>query len=60
MIVGLGLTPFMFVNPFVIVIEVVLTSLFFSAPGLIFITVLYRDLLSRSGPVGSDLPEYVL
>jgi hypothetical protein len=60
MIVGLGLIPFMFVNPFVIVIEVVLTSLFFSAPGLIFITVLYRDLLSRSGPVGSDLPEYVL
>lgn len=60
MIVGLGLTPFMFVNPFVIVIEVVLISLFFSAPGLIFITVLYRDLLSRSGPVGSDLPEYVL
>lgn len=60
MIVSFGLMPFVFTNPFVIVVEVVITSLIFSAPSLIFTTVLYRDLISRSRPLGSDLPEYVL
>lgn len=42
-----------------LVIETIVTVLFFSAFSLIFGVVLYRDLQSRS-PETSDLPEYLL
>ncbi|TET09328.1 MAG: hypothetical protein E3J86_08505 [Candidatus Thorarchaeota archaeon] len=48
------------INQYAIVIQVIITALLFSAPPLIYTAVLYRDLMSRSGPAGSDLPEYVL
>jgi hypothetical protein len=60
MIVGIPIGFFMFLNPYAMVVEVIITALLFSAPSVIYIAVLYRDLMSRSGPVGSDLPEYVL
>jgi len=58
LIVGMGLTVVLFLNPYAIVLEVVITSLLFSALNLVFIAVLYRDLMSRT--TTSDLPEYVL
>jgi len=60
MVVGLGVAAVLFLSPYAIVLEVIVTSLLFSAPTLIFIAALYRDLMSRSGPGESDLPEYVL
>jgi len=60
MIIGLPLGFVLFLNPYAVVFEVIFTALLFSAPSLIYIAVLYRDLMARSGPVGSDLPEYVL
>jgi hypothetical protein len=47
-------------DPLVLVIETIILGLLFSARSLIFISVLYRDLLARGGHEGSDLPEYVL
>lgn len=47
-------------NPYGSVLDVVVTSLLFSAPAMVFIAVLYRDLASRKGESGSDLPEYIL
>jgi hypothetical protein len=60
MIVSFGLTAAMYMNPYALVVEVVISAFLFSAPSLIFIAVLYRDLSSRKGIYGSDLPEYVL
>jgi len=66
MVVSVGTTmvmdpnPLLPQNPYSIIVQITLTSLLFSAPSLIYISVLYRDLLARGGPVESDLPEYVL
>ena len=57
-LLGLGITAVLPLNPYAIVIEVSITSLLFSALLPIFITVLYRDLMSRTEESG--LPEYVL
>ncbi|MFW9926804.1 MAG: hypothetical protein ACFFDM_08565 [Candidatus Thorarchaeota archaeon] len=59
-LVTFGLTTFMYENPYALVVESTITALLFSAPNLIFIAVLYRDLRSRHGMSESDLPEYVL
>jgi hypothetical protein len=59
-IVGIPLSILLFMNPWAIVLEVMITALLFSAPSMIYIAVLYRDLMARSGSVESDLPEYVL
>ncbi len=58
-VVSFALTSFMYMNPYALVLEVSITSLLFSAPGLIFVAVLYRDLSSRKGMIESDLPEFV-
>ncbi|MFW9869653.1 MAG: hypothetical protein ACFFEL_08510 [Candidatus Thorarchaeota archaeon] len=59
-LVSFGVTAIMYLDPLGIVIQTAISALFFSAPNLIFIAVIYRDLSSRHGISGSDLPEYVL
>jgi membrane-anchored glycerophosphoryl diester phosphodiesterase (GDPDase) len=60
MIITVPLGVFMFLNPWALVAGTIFVALLFSAPSLIYIAVLYRDLMARAGPLGSDLPEYVL
>ncbi|MFW9794685.1 MAG: hypothetical protein ACFFEE_10310 [Candidatus Thorarchaeota archaeon] len=66
MVVSLGTTflmdpdPIFNPNPYAYVVQILLTSLLFSAPSLVYVAVLYRDLVSRKGVSVSDLPEYVL
>ncbi|MFW9767738.1 MAG: hypothetical protein ACFFF9_06330 [Candidatus Thorarchaeota archaeon] len=50
----------LYLDPLGSVLNAIFIGLLFSAPNLIYIAVLYRDLMARAGPVGSDLPEYVL
>ncbi len=57
-LLGLGIAGVLSLNPYAIIIEVSITSLLFSALFPIFITVLYRDLMSRTEE--SDLPKYLL
>jgi hypothetical protein len=60
-VIGIVVGMFLFISPYAVVLEVIITTFLFSAPGLIFVAVLYKDLLSRRGVLeGSDLPEYVL
>ncbi len=60
MIITVPLGVIMFLNPWALVAGTIFVALLFSAPSLIYIAVLYRDLMARAVPVGSDLPEYVL
>lgn len=60
MIITVPLGFYMFLNPWAFIASTIIIALLFSAPNLIYIAVLYRDLMSRAGPIGSDLPEYVL
>lgn len=57
LIVNLGLTSVLYLSPYVIVVEVIISTLLFSSLNFIFYAVLYRDLISRTGI--SDLPDFV-